>query len=128
MASVSSDVFGGGTVGCLGIADVLVTQETVDNSTYSYLLQVAITGTDDRTRFSAAQIGYNLQVSSAPAFARFNDVPPNHIFFQFIEALAASGITAGCSAAPPLYCPDNPVTRGQMAAFFAKALGLHFPR
>jgi hypothetical protein len=25
------------------------------------------------------------------------------------------------------YCPDQPVTRGQMAVFLAKALGLHFP-
>jgi hypothetical protein len=27
---------------------------------------------------------------------------------------------------PPLYCPDNPVTRGQMAVFLATALGLHW--
>jgi hypothetical protein len=40
--------------------------------------------------------------------------------------LAASGITAGCSTAPPLYCPDDPLTRGQMAVFLSKALGLHF--
>lgn len=25
------------------------------------------------------------------------------------------------------YCPDAPITRGQMAAFFAKTLGLHWP-
>ena len=65
-----------------------------------------------------------LPVTSAPGTATFNDVPTSHPFFQFIEALYASGITAGCQAAPPLYCPDNPVTRGQMAAFIAKALGL----
>ncbi len=65
-----------------------------------------------------------LPVSPAPATATFNDVPTTHPFFQFIEALYASGITAGCQAAPPLYCPDNPVTRGQMAVFLAKALGL----
>jgi len=63
-------------------------------------------------------------VSPAPATATFNDVPTTHPFFQFIEALHASGITGGCSAAPPLYCPDNPVTRGQVAVFLAKALGL----
>jgi hypothetical protein len=65
-----------------------------------------------------------LPVSPAPASATFNDVPTNHPFFQFVEALSASGITAGCQAAPPLYCPDSPVTRGQMAVFLAKALGL----
>lgn len=65
-----------------------------------------------------------LAVSPAPATATFNDVPTTHPFFKFIEALKASGITGGCSAAPPLYCPDSPVTRGQMAVFLSIALGL----
>jgi hypothetical protein len=42
-----------------------------------------------------------------------------------IEAIAAAGITFGCN--PPdntLYCPGEPVSRGQMAAFLARALGL----
>ena len=47
------------------------------------------------------------QVSPAPAIATFNDVPANDPAFQFIEALAASGITVGCSESPPLYCPDS---------------------
>ena len=41
-----------------------------------------------------------------------------------IDALAAAEVTAGCSAAPVRYCPDEPVTRGQMATFLARALGL----
>src|SRR5690606_10771860 len=42
-----------------------------------------------------------------------------------IGALARAGITRGCN--PPLndrFCPDAPVTRGQMAAFLTRALGL----
>jgi hypothetical protein len=74
--------------------------------------------------FRGVDIWWTRQVSPAPAVATFNDVPTDHNFFQFIEALYASGITGGCSGAPPLYCPDNPVTRGQMAVFLAKALGL----
>ena len=38
------------------------------------------------------------------------------------EALRTAGVTAGCSAAPLRYCPDQPVTRSQMASFFARAL------
>jgi hypothetical protein len=41
-----------------------------------------------------------------------------------IEAIAAEGITRGCN--PPtndLYCPSDPVTRGQMAAFLVRAFG-----
>ncbi len=37
-----------------------------------------------------------------------------------INALAAAGITAGCG--PSKYCPKNPVTRGQMAAFLHRAV------
>jgi hypothetical protein len=54
---------------------------------------------------------------------RFNDVPASNGFCRFIERLADDGITGGCSATPPLFCPDNPVTRGQMAVFLTVALG-----
>ncbi len=37
-----------------------------------------------------------------------------------INALAAAGITKGC--APQRFCPDDPVTRGQTAAFLTRAL------
>ena len=41
-----------------------------------------------------------------------------------IDSLAFSGVTAGCSTQPRRYCPDRGVTRGQMATFLARALGL----
>lgn len=47
------------------------------------------------------------------------------VFEADIEALAEAGVTRGCN--PPIndrYCPTNPVTRGQMAAFLVRALGL----
>jgi hypothetical protein len=46
------------------------------------------------------------------------------IFEADIEKLAAAGVTRGCN--PPLndrFCPDESVTRGQMAAFLVRALG-----
>ncbi|HEX2153921.1 MAG TPA: S-layer homology domain-containing protein [Acidimicrobiia bacterium] len=46
-----------------------------------------------------------------------------HIFAADIEWLAESGITKGCN--PPAnseFCPDDAVTRGQMAAFLHRAL------
>lgn len=45
-------------------------------------------------------------------------------FEAAINAVAAAGITKGCSASPPQYCPKEDVTRGQMAAFLAAALDL----
>ncbi len=41
-----------------------------------------------------------------------------------IDALAAAGITVGCSTDPPRFCPAQPVTRAQMATFLTRALGL----
>lgn len=48
-----------------------------------------------------------------------------HTFEKSISAIAAAGITKGCN--PPkndMFCPDAPVTRGQMAAFIARAKNL----
>ncbi len=47
-----------------------------------------------------------------------------HLFEASINRLAESGITRGCN--PPAndnYCPDDLLTRGQIAAFFRRALG-----
>ena len=63
-------------------------------------------------------------MSPAPASATFGDVPTSHLFFRLVEALVDAGITAGCGGGN--YCPDAPVTRGQMALFLSRALGLHF--
>jgi len=56
--------------------------------------------------------------------SRFIDVPRGSLFFGDVEWLAEQGITKGCN--PPVndrYCPDDAVTRGQMAAFLVRALG-----
>jgi hypothetical protein len=53
----------------------------------------------------------------------FLDVSPLNPFAPWIDALFASGITGGCNTDPPLYCPDSPVTRGEMAVFLLR--GIH---
>ncbi|MGB5161229.1 MAG: S-layer homology domain-containing protein [Thermoanaerobaculia bacterium] len=77
------------------------------------------------TRFYQATVWYKLQISPAPGSASFNDVPVGAQFFREIEALADSGITLGCTATN--FCPGAAVTRGQMAAFLARAFGLAWP-
>ncbi len=55
---------------------------------------------------------------------RFTDATGS-VFETDIDALATAGITTGCN--PPAnnrYCPNDPVTRGQMAAFLTRALDL----
>jgi hypothetical protein len=49
----------------------------------------------------------------------FADVPCPSTFANWIEALAAEGITGGCGSGN--YCPTNPVRRDQMAVFLLKA-------
>src|SRR4029079_12172866 len=53
----------------------------------------------------------------------FQDVGPSSPFYLYVEALAAAGITGGCKAVPPLYCPTQNVSREQMAIFIVRALG-----
>ena len=108
--------------------NVFPPHHTIDNDSNSYFVEVFIRGdgTTDSTRFQSVQLYYRLQVSPAPGAATFADVPTSHPFFPFIEALVAAGITTGCGDAPPLFCPDGLVTRKQMAAFLARALGLHW--
>lgn len=50
----------------------------------------------------------------------FNDVPCPSLFADWIEELADRNITAGCGGGN--YCPDDSVTREQMAVFLLKAL------
>ena len=47
------------------------------------------------------------------------------VFADAIRWLEAAGITSGC--APTRFCPEDRVTRGQMAAFLARALKLPTP-
>ena len=61
---------------------------------------------------------------TAIATHTFNDVPNTHTFHEDIEWLEASGVTKGCN--PPtntLFCPNDFVTRGQMAAFMERFAG-----
>jgi hypothetical protein len=118
------------TPGCINRVFDPATPFVVDNDLNAYSLEVNLggfgTAGDNTVVLGQARVYYRLQVSPAPAVATFPvDVPTSHPFFRFIEALAAAGITAGCNAGA--FCPDQAVTRGQMAVFLAAALGLHFP-
>jgi hypothetical protein len=107
------------------VEDVSGLGYVVDNTGDRLLLEVVTQGGDGTTSFAGMRVGYVLQVSPAPGAADFGDVPTSHPFFQYIEALSKSGITGGCGSGN--YCPDSFITRGQMAVFLAKALGLQWP-
>ncbi len=60
---------------------------------------------------------------------RFADVASDSQAAPFIERLAELEITLGCQTEPELrFCPDEPVTRAQMASFIVRALDLPAPQ
>jgi hypothetical protein len=94
---------------------------TLTTQSYVFTVNLPETGL---VRFRGVIVHWYRQISPAPAVATFLDVPLGAFGFKHVEALAASGITAGCDATH--FCPNQPITRVQMAVFLAKALGLHW--
>lgn len=62
--------------------------------------------------------------SPSTAASRFTDLDPAVWWTPYVERLAELDITQGCSTSPARYCPDQPVTRGQMATFLTRAFDL----
>jgi hypothetical protein len=52
----------------------------------------------------------------------FGDVLPDYWAAAWIKQLVTEGITSGCGNGN--YCPENPVTRAQMAVFLVRTFGL----
>jgi len=65
----------------------------------------------------------NIALYSLPS--DFSDVATSYWAWQYVERLYHAGITGGCSTSPLMYCPENQVTRAQMAVFLEK--GVHYP-
>ena len=56
-------------------------------------------------------------------FTRFGDVTSSHPHAAFIERFADLGVTQGCGDGT-VFCPDDSVTRAQMAVVLSRAYGL----
>jgi hypothetical protein len=70
-----------------------------------------------RSKYGA---GYN--PPAVGSSAGFSDVQPSYWAGAWIKQLVAEGITAGCGSGN--YCPENPVTRAQMAVFLVRTFNL----
>src|SRR4029453_8327542 len=99
--------------GCGSTSFSLPNPPVVDNNGSTYILDISMQSGDETLAFRSVKVAYRLQVSPAPAVPTFNDVPLTDFGFQYIEALAATGITGGCGGGN--FCPDNPLTRRQAA-------------
>lgn len=54
----------------------------------------------------------------------FWDVGRDHPRYPELQALRAAGVTSGCAAAPPRYCPDDALERGDAATLMRRAFGV----
>ena len=54
--------------------------------------------------------------------SNFADVCPDHWAEDYVYAIFNAEITQGCSQNPLKYCPQEPVSRAQMAAFIVRAV------
>lgn len=116
----------GGFVGGAYTINSATSNLVIDNSDCNYAVQVDFSESscDGGNYTTGVALRWKRQISPAPGTATFLDVPVGSTFHREVEALVSAGITGGCGGGN--YCPNANVTRGQMAAFLARSLGLHW--
>ena len=90
-------------------------QPTLSKGSYSLLRRhrrLAVVGV------AALMLALPVAVSASH---QFSDVPTSSTYHTTISRLVGAGLTGGCGGGK--YCPNDPVTRGQMAAFLNRGLG-----
>ncbi len=123
---LSYSISAGNTGGAFAIdpttGEITVAAGLDSGSILSYTLTVEAS---DGLSIGSATLTINVTgIFEVPSVVTFLDVPIDHLFFSGVEWMAWANVTHGCN--PPdndLYCPDDDVTRGQMAAFLVRALG-----
>lgn len=70
---------------------------------------------DDRGRFLLGSDDFTYTAGQL-----FEDVPPTHLFYRFIQKMRDLVVTSGCTTTR--YCPDDPNTRGQISVFLLRGL------
>ncbi len=107
-----------------GATGPLLDLATISAPPGEYTVSVTVTDDTSVVRDQAArQISMTEELQFKIRSAHFLDTPGS-VFEVDIAWLARAGITKGCN--PPtndMFCPGDPVTRGQMAAFLHRSLG-----
>jgi len=62
-----------------------------------------------------------LPMPTHPLVSPFTDTE-GHWAESYIETIRLAGLTTGCSTDPPMYCPDEPLTRAEAAVLLARIL------
>ena len=120
--SASVTVMGGGFVNnsSVTIGGTSGSEPTIVDSTFLYLFTPQLSpGTLNDVSVTVPGSSPITATRTAAFFADFLDVPQTDSFHDFVEKIFRAGITAGCGGGS--YCPDEAVTRAQMAVFLLKA-------
>ena len=114
----------------VGANTSIVLSGLAPNTTYYWQVQASnpsgTTKADTGTWWSFTTVNTPINTwppYTPPGVATFADVPSSHWAWNWIERLYSAGITGGCSSSPLSYCPEQSVTRAQMAIFLLR--GIH---
>jgi hypothetical protein len=95
------------TTGCSTTPRMYCPEDSVTRAQMAVFLERGMHGAD-----------YILPSGTGKVFA---DVPLSYWAVNWIEKLYADGVTTGCGTSPLVYCPEDSVTRAQMAVFLLRA-------
>lgn len=70
---------------------------------------------------NADGVATTLPVAVNVVLSAFADVPPSYWAWRFIENLHTRGVSTVCGTDPLRYCPEDAMTRGDMAIFLLRA-------
>jgi len=108
------------------VSDVAVTERNDSGSARTVTISGIRSGRPATSLVNAVEMRLALSLRSTTfdisVVSPFDDVSTDHVFAGEIVGLNALRITSGCTMAD--FCPDRPVTRGEMAAFLVRALSL----
>jgi hypothetical protein len=97
---------------------------TIANGVVSFSF-TANTSNSDRVAHITV-LGQQIAITQDFTSAEFSDVPPSATFFDAANLMFLAGVTTGCvqSNSPQTreYCPNDNVTRQEMAAFIVRAV------
>ncbi|SVE05215.1 uncharacterized protein METZ01_LOCUS458069, partial [marine metagenome] len=106
------------------VSDVAVTERNDSGSARTVTITGIRSGRPATSLVNAVEMRLALSLRSTTfditIVSPFDDVPTDHVFAGEVVGLNALGITSGCTMVD--FCPDRPVTRGEMAAFLVRAL------
>lgn len=106
-----------GTIQPLEVTDCL----SASSSSQCYLLQLGTKALPHRDTWLTEDLNIGgTKVWTIHIGNSSNDVPPENIFYYFVETLLHHGITSGCAGIN--FCPYKSLTRGQLAIFLARIL------